>query len=172
MQLSPKFHIGGFFLCFPSVFIFSVLSSLFWGRKMGEKKTCNTVLQCRQTKLYTIVLFCWWVVDTCLSYSWDSLSNGKHNLDSFRGSGVCIPCLLLSVLISHSYLPFSRDKFLKGVIKYVQYAILLLRLFRRCQDWTHGRLFWQKEIGLYIFVEVCTGQNQLVWFWQRLVRKK
>lgn len=70
----------------------------------------------------------------CLSYSWDSLSNGKHNLDSFRVSGVCIPCLLLSVLISHSYLPFSRDKFLKGIIKYVQYAILLLHLFRRCQD--------------------------------------
>jgi len=66
----------------------------------------------------------------CLSYSWDSLSNEKHNLDSFRGSVVCIPPLLLPVLLSQSYLPFSRDKFLKDIIKHVQYAILLLNIFQ------------------------------------------
>lgn len=102
-----------------------------WGKRRLAIQSCNAG---RQTALYSSTFLLVSGGYMCLSYSWDSLSNGKDNLDSFRESVVCIPPLLPSVLVSHSHLPFSRDKFLKGIIKLIQYAILLLNLFRRFQD--------------------------------------
>lgn len=98
----PKHSYSWNFLCFPSVFISSVLSSLSWGRELVEEKTCNRICNAgRQTDLFWVLFFLMSDGYICLSYSRDSISNLKDNLDSFRGSVVCIPT-------SQSYLLFSR----------------------------------------------------------------
>lgn len=135
MKPSPNFHTGGFSLCFSSVFIFAVLPSSFRGRDEGAGDLPYSLAIRAVKQLYTPVLLLLMSGGSMrLRYSCGSLSNGEDNLDSFRESVVFIPPLLLSVLISQLYLPFSRIKFLNGVIRHVQYIVLFLNVFRRCQD--------------------------------------
>lgn len=78
-----------------------------WGKRRLAIQSLNAG---RQTALCYSTFFAgeWWIL-------LGQPKQWENNLDSFRGSVVCIPPLSLSVLVTQSYLPFSRKRLLKAL---------------------------------------------------------